>query len=369
MNEFSSSSPARMRRRWRKAWFRLKHLPGGLNFIKYCSNRLYASYLHWIKSTKVAHPTSIMIEVTNHCNLKCITCPREYAFGDQMDTGFIDLAQLKRIVDEAYPYVDSIGLTGLGETLLYKPLLEAVDYIRSKSEGIICSVSINAHLPKSVEIAEQLVDKLDTIQISIDGMHEVYDTIRLEGDYSFFIKNVTAIAKAAAGKRADLLFNMVVLRENYHQMADIVELAAKIGIRYVNFQTMNLAAVDKWDTDFYQFYTERDFLLALKAAKKAAHHSGVEMSTFEFETKNEFQKCLLPWGHFYVSWNGWMTPCCAKPFPKELNFGNVFHEGLMTTLNSEAYQAFRQQWFKNETPDFCKKCHMIDLPQIDVDNC
>ena len=361
MNEFSSNSSVVMKRRWKKAKQRILSLPDGTNFIKYIANKLYSKFLRLIKSTKVAHPSSIMIEVTNHCNLKCITCPREYDYGEQMDKGFIDLSNLKKVVDEAFPYVDSIGLTGLGETLMYKDLLPAIDYIRSKSEGIIVFISINAHLPKSVEIAAQLNDKIDTIQISIDGMNEVYDLIRKQGNYSFFIENVQQIVNDAKGKRADVLFNMVVLQQNYLQMVDIVQLAAKIGVKYVNFQTMNLASINGWDSSIYPFYNTIEFKNQLKLAFKTARELGIEMSTFDFETKNSFQKCLLPWGHFYISWDGWMTPCCAKPFPKELNFGNVYKEGLMTTLNSDGYRFFRNQWYKNESPSFCTNCHMIDL--------
>ncbi|MEN9523354.1 MAG: hypothetical protein RL065_1731 [Bacteroidota bacterium] len=366
MNEFSSSSAVVMRRRWKNARRRIKSLPLGIDFFKYGFNKLYEKYLKLIKSTKVAHPSSIMIEVTNHCNLKCITCPREYSFGEKMDKGFIELSQLKKVVDEAFPYVDSIGLTGLGETMMYKDLIPAINYIRSKNNGIIIFISINAHLPKSVEIASQINDKIDTIQISIDGMNEVYDLVRKEGNYSYFIENVKKITADAKGKRADVLFNMVVLKENYFQMVDIVQLAFEIGVKYVNFQTMNLASISGWDNSIYDFYSTTQFRNQLSLAFQKADKLGIEMSSFDFETKNNFQKCLLPWGHFYVSWNGWMTPCCAKPFPKELNFGNVFTEGLMTTLNSDGYRNFRHKWYKNETPEFCTNCHIIELKVDDL---
>ena len=62
-----------------------------------------------------------------------------------------------------------------------------------------------------------------------------------------------------------------------------------------------------------------------------------------------------------------MTPCCAKPFPKELNFGNVFETSLMQCLNSKEYRQFREMWYKNETPEFCKKCHVVDLEPIELD--
>lgn len=366
MNFFSSQN--QLKRRLKKAYYRIKYLPKGINFFKYTFNKIYAFYLKTIKSTKVAHPSSIMIEVTNHCNLKCITCPREYEFGDQMDKGFVPIENLKKIVDEAYPYVDSIGLTGLGETMLFKPLVEAVEYIKSKNKGIIVSISINAHLPKSIEIAKQLIGKIDTIQISIDGLHEIYDQVRLEGDYSFFINNVKEIAQYAQSNKSntELMFNVVAIEKNYHQMADIVKVAGEIGIQYVNIQTMNLTSTPILDVKLYDFYTTLPFKKEIRKAFEMAKTSGVDLTTFDFETPNNFQKCNSPWNHFYISWNGLMTPCCAKPFPKILNFGNVFSSGLMKTLNTKEFRNFRTQWFKNETPDFCKKCHLIDQPAVKI---
>jgi MoaA/NifB/PqqE/SkfB family radical SAM enzyme len=96
-----------------------------------------------------------MLEVTNHCNLKCITCPREYLFGEQMDKGYMDFNELKKIVDDAYPYIDSIGLTGLAETFLYKNILEAADYIKNKEISFIslgtfiCLHTAQSHFQKN----------------------------------------------------------------------------------------------------------------------------------------------------------------------------------------------------------------------------
>jgi radical SAM protein with 4Fe4S-binding SPASM domain len=65
-----------------------------------------------------------------------------------------------------------------------------------------------------------------------------------------------------------------------------------------------------------------------------------------------------------LCWNGFITPCCAKPFPKELNFGNVFEDNVMNVLNSKGFRDFRDLWFKNITPGFCYKCHFIDIKPI-----
>ena len=102
------------KRKFRKMVKRAYYLPRGIDLLKYLLNKIHSFYLNKTNSLKVAHPSTIMLEVTNLCNLKCLTCPREYLFGEQMDKGFMDFEKLKTVIDEAYPYIDSIGLTGLG---------------------------------------------------------------------------------------------------------------------------------------------------------------------------------------------------------------------------------------------------------------
>src|SRR5581483_6051907 len=93
------------KRRLKKIINRLRNLPGGINFFKYSFNKIHGAFLKATKSTKVPFPSSIMLEVTNHCNLACITCPREYAFGQEMDKGTIDAAHMYKVIDEVAPYI------------------------------------------------------------------------------------------------------------------------------------------------------------------------------------------------------------------------------------------------------------------------
>jgi len=356
------------RRRLRKAWQRLRRLPGGINFLKYSWNKAYGLLLRTTRSTRVPHPSSIMLEITNQCNLACITCPREYAYGHQMDKGFMNLEKMKKVIDEAFPYVDSIGLTGLGETFMYKKLPAIVDYIRSKNQGIIISVSTNAHLPASVPMVSELADKLDTIQVSIDGIGNTYEQVRLKSSYPFFYENMRQIVEVCRGKRASVMFNFVAIRENYQQMAEVVELAGQLGVTYVNITPFNVASVTIYDKSYYDFFQTPAFKEELKRAKKAAHNfPDMELTTWDIEAPKGFRKCDLVWSHFYVSWDGYATPCCAKPFPKELNFGSVFDDGLMKCLNNRDYRQFRKMWYKNEPPEFCKNCHVIDLDPVIVE--
>ena len=84
------------------------------DLCRYAANRLRKLLHDREKSANVPFPTNVMIELGNLCNLHCMMCPREFIYGKEMDKGFMALEQAMKIIDELYPYLDSIGLTGLG---------------------------------------------------------------------------------------------------------------------------------------------------------------------------------------------------------------------------------------------------------------
>ena len=349
------------KRRINKAINRLLNLPKNKYLFLYVRNKINHIYLKLTKSCKVAYPSTIMLELTNHCNLACTTCPREYNFGKAMDKGSMTVDQAKKIIDEVWPYLDSIGLTGMGETFIYKDIEEIIDYIKQKNKGIIISVSTNAMLPNFIEIVSKLVNKLDTIQISIDGLGDVYESIRHKASFDILDKNLQHLVEISKGTETTLMLNMVVTKENFFQMPDLVKYAERSGIKYMDFSQLNLAAVTDIDSSYYEFYRSKEFLNAISELEVACNDSKNVITNYNFKTETGFQKCPFPWSHFYICWNGFITPCCAKPFPKELHFGNVFENKVIEVLNSKDYFIFRELWFKNKTPDFCNKCHFTSL--------
>lgn len=352
------------KRRFKKAIKRILKLPFWKSFFRYAGNKTRHIFYKLTKSANVAYPSTIMLELTNHCQLACTVCPREYEYGKAMDKGMMTVEQAKKVIDEVVPYLDSIGLTGMGETFLYNHLSEIVNYIKSKSKGIIVSISTNAVVSGFIPKVIPLINIVDTIQISIDGLNDVYESIRKNADFKTLTHNLTQLVQIAKNSSTDLMLNMVVTKENYADMPNMVEFADKTGIRYLDFTMFNLASVTNIDIAYYQFYSSPEFLEALREmnAKKAKHPT-VTISNNNFKTSNSFRSCPFPWSHFYICWDGWVAPCCAKPFPKELNFGNVFEKGVMAVLNSNEYRNFRKLWFKNQAPKFCNKCNFLDAKQ------
>jgi radical SAM protein with 4Fe4S-binding SPASM domain len=353
------------KRKLSKAIKRIKYLPTGKYLILYAANKVNHFYLKVTKSKKVAYPSTIMLELTNYCNLACTTCPREYGYGKEMDKGNISLESAKNIIDEVWPYLDSIGLTGMGETFLYKDLDEIVNYIRKKNKGIIISISTNSVLPDFVEKATSLIGKIDTIQVSIDGLEDIYEKIRKKADFKILDQNLRALSKITKNTGTDVMLNMVVTKENYKHMPLLIKYANEIGTKYMDFTLFNLASVTDIEQSYYSFYQSEDFQKTIEELEQTIKNTPkVLVTERNFKTDNNFQKCPFPWTHFYISWDGYVPPCCAKPFPKELHFGNVFSSKIIDILNSDKYQEFRTLWFKNAPPDFCNKCHFLDIEPI-----
>ena len=123
------------------------------SLLPYAANKLHALLLRLFRSKSVAYPSNVMLELSNQCNLHCTTCAREYAYGRSMDRGFMPPQRAKSIIDQLLPRLDSIGLTGMGETFLYPHLLEIARYIRQKKPAVVISLSTNAQVPRFVEQA------------------------------------------------------------------------------------------------------------------------------------------------------------------------------------------------------------------------
>ncbi len=338
---------------------RITNLPTGSDLLTYSKNRIKLFLAHRNRQVKLPHPSSLILEITNHCQLKCITCAREYEFGKRMDKGHMDLAAAKKLIYENQVYLDKIGLTGLGEPLIYPHLVELIDYIRTLNKGVSIFISTNAQLPKSAEIIDKIADDIDTLQVSIDGVGEVFEKTRKGANFKTYLKNLEAISQVTIGRRMDIKLNMVVLKDNYLQMKEIIHLARSLNIQEIYLNTMNLVATN-WDLSYYDFYSSQNLKKELQEAVEIARQNNVEIIYPKFSGENGFSFCPYPWNHFYVSWDGFLVPCCAKPFPKEKNFGNVFKTDLMSCINNEEFFSFREMSRQNITPDFCKRCHYVN---------
>lgn len=336
------------------------------NSLRFLSNHIRWMAFNREKRVCVPKPTNLMLELSARCNLHCVMCAREFKYGKEMDQGFMPLDRAKEIVGQLYPYLTSIGLTGLGETFLYPHLEEICRYIKEKRENIIITMSTNAHFKGFMEKLERCVQFIDNLQISLDGVGKVYERIRPDTDFDFIRSNITAAASLCKKNNVELKLNFVITPWNYTDMKNVIDFAAGLdGIGSIEFNPMNIASNPDVGRDFYSFYESDAYQNACSSAIEYAKNIGegkrMEISMLHFNKPN-FHQCPYPWEHFYITWNGYLVPCCGKPFPKLLNFGNAFDaENIMDIINSDKSRQFRSQWQQGNAPAFCSNCQFVDF--------
>ncbi|MBD3252348.1 radical SAM protein [Candidatus Pacearchaeota archaeon] len=80
--------------------------------------------------------TSINLELTNKCNTKCITCPREHLkkIGEMSVNDFkIFLKRLSKDMKK----ISMVNFSGYGEVILHRDFFEIVDHVKTFNKGLI----------------------------------------------------------------------------------------------------------------------------------------------------------------------------------------------------------------------------------------
>jgi radical SAM protein with 4Fe4S-binding SPASM domain len=167
---------------------------------------------------------------------------------------------------------------------------------------------------------------------------------------------------------------MVIMRQNLHELPDLVRFAAEwemeslfvqhlchdfgessLPVHYRPMrdfvQSQTLLEVDQNRVEHY-FGLARDEAgelgvnLRLPRSRPRPHPPGTPGRT----------RCAWPWSGGYVSYTGDAMPCCMVSTPDRANMGNMFHDGAQAVWNNEVYADFRAQLDSPEPPEICRSC-------------
>jgi MoaA/NifB/PqqE/SkfB family radical SAM enzyme len=300
-------------------------------------------------------PKSIMIELTNHCQLECITCPRDKEDAHDYDFGVMPLENFKHIFGQFKSEVDTLDLTGLGESLMHPEIFEIIRWVRSQREVHIY-LTTNTILLTKKTVEKFRRDPVDTLCISIDGTTQrQFASIR--GNLSFnLLKERVSYTVEQLNDRMHFIMCVVLVKENLDDMPAFVELAADLGIRQLSLKPINLVA-NSTPSGYYSIFRGDKFRALAEESRELGERRGIQVDVFEIGNYS----CTFPWDPLYVTWDGYLVPCCAKPFPKRKNFGNLLEKGFDELKNLPSFVGFRHLVMHNEdSPAFCNKCHIME---------
>ncbi len=176
----------------------------------------------------------VQVESALACNLKCIMCPWK-DFRDQVHHGGIMQPEIWEAIKPHLSDVTSVDFTGGGEPLLQPRLVEWIT--DANRAGCETGILTNGLLLTKEKSRELIAAGLDWICISVDGARkEEYEAIRIGSHFDKVCENVANFSALRTGKIPKMMINFVMMSHNFHQVEDIVRLAAKLGVDQVNFK-------------------------------------------------------------------------------------------------------------------------------------
>jgi radical SAM protein with 4Fe4S-binding SPASM domain len=160
-------------------------------------------------------PLNVIVEPTNICNLACAMCPSP---SQTRARGYMSPDLWKKIVDEVIDKSPSskIWPAVMGEGLVMgKRFIEMLEYAAEKGANVYWNT--NAVLFKEKWIERICALPLREITIGLDATtSEVYDKIRIKGDFDRAVENTISILERKQPK-TDVILQFIKQEENFHQ--------------------------------------------------------------------------------------------------------------------------------------------------------
>ncbi|MDW8044792.1 MAG: radical SAM protein [Nitrososphaerota archaeon] len=211
------------------------------------------------------HGRGIIIEPTNHCNLKCTFCPVNR--GMKRHKGIMSLDDFKTIVNEVKNYRKYICMNFAGEPLLDPNIFKKVKY--AFDNGMLSMISTNGMFINRFKPDEIFNSNLNVLTIAIDGATaSIYEKYRVGGDFDLIIRNVYELcsAKKEMGiKKPTINIQMVIMKHNENEIDAMIKLCKDLGV---------------------------DSLTPKSAAYNFGIHLGVKANIKEFQPSEKYQRKL-----------------------------------------------------------------------------
>jgi radical SAM protein with 4Fe4S-binding SPASM domain len=322
-------------------------------------------------------PEYVQLEPVGQCNLRCQMCAVQFR-QDGPPYGapaFIEFDVFTRIVDQ-FSSLKHLHLQGLGEPMMHPRFFDLVAYAAQR--GVRVTTNSNMTLLLNSHRAARCVEcGLDCIHVSIDGATpEIYGRIRVRGRLDRVFRNLDLLveARTKAGVRTpNMRVVTVAMRQNLHELADIVRIAHRWSIPEMFVQHLCHDFGESALPERYlpmRSFVDRQTLVGEDArrierhfaeARSVAAELGVDLRLPPLDRpspgpRSSGRRCDWPWSGAYVSYDGSAMPCCMISTPDRLHFGNFKREPALAIWNSPQYARFRNQLESDEPHELCRSC-------------
>jgi len=303
-------------------------------------------------------PYTIAIFPTFRCNLMCQMC----SIPNLTKMNELEIDAWEKIIDiicKSFIVKPRIHISG-GEPLLYKDIVQLIQYIASK--GLKCSMTTNGTLLK--KYAREIVPYIDKLNVSIDGLEKMHESNRgVPGCYKKTVDGINTLHTEKMKrnlKHPILTLNCVITEDNYKTLVDFLnEFGHNRNIDSITFQHLMFSEepISGINTDIL---TEQ--LLSIEKNKlniPVSIYPKIKIkdvkpyySDLSYEFTNT--KCLAPFVSLRIEPTGNVSIC--PPLDKYIHNKNVIAEGSLKTIWNDRYLRIGRQELKKSLSKECLRC-------------
>lgn len=288
-------------------------------------------------------PTTLSIEPTTSCNLRCPECPSGLRSFSR-PTGMLQDQLFEKVILQSKAHLSWLHLYFQGEPFLNPRFLEMVKF--ADSQKIFTSTSTNAHYLKEETVQEILKSGLKQLIVSMDGItQEVYEQYRVGGDLEKVKVGLCTLIRER--EKSNSMYPRIVLQflvtgQNEHQLPKLKQWTQDMRVDELQLKT----------TQIYDFENGSELI-----PSDLGYSRYVPSKDGKWKLKKKLEnKCWRMWQGAVVTWDGKVVPCC---FDKDAShvMGELKKQPLLDVWKSPAYQLFRNQLLADRSQiDICQNC-------------
>jgi radical SAM protein with 4Fe4S-binding SPASM domain len=328
-------------------------------------------------------PSTIVVETTYECNLRCKTCwfyGKSGIFKDKKISGGLSFEQLKKVVDNVAWFKPYLYFTG-GEPLINKSTLPIIKY--AKKKGLIVGIVTNGTLLTKENSKKLISSNLDFITVSIDGPKETHDKIREIKCFEKAIQGINNVIEARKMRKKKfplLTLNCTLSDYNHFYLEKVVSIGEKCDADVIAFQHpcfLLKRTIDAHHKVFKKLFDKSDDLIEgfenesaskidieklyktinkIKMKKKKwdlrlyPDLSLNQMKSYYEKERAINDKCINPWFSATIKPNGDVSPCLGHVV------GNINKEKFMKIWNGKRFKNFRKILKQKKFFPGCIRC-------------
>jgi len=321
------------------------------------------------------------------CNLKCIMCEEHSPYSDFIPNLFKETGVKRRrmkieTVEQIFKEAQSLGIkeiipSTMGEPLLYKGIDRVFEL--AKEYGFKINLTTNGTFPKKsvLDWAKIIVPNTSDVKISWNGATaETTNKVMLGIDFDKTIANVKELIAyrdhyfATTGYFCRITFQLTFMQNNMHELADIVKLAAELGVdrvkghqlwaHFKEIESLSMresaGSIELWNSYVNEALEAQNNFLKPNGDKIILENI-IPITLEESQAVPEEYDCPFLERELWISPTGKISPCCAPDNLRQSlgDFGNIESTTIKEVLQSKTYRTLVDNY---KTLPLCKTCNM-----------